>query len=435
MRACPASAALWAVAARGALVPFSHLCHPLAFLAWRPSPAERASLPAPLLRLCDGLAALPPIADISDEPLGLGCGATQLHFGTTPCCPAAERAALAAEFLDLAGSGITTVGELASAAAAICEAVGRTEFLGAMAVHLPHHTAASADHSSIRARLHNSVGRLPPSWLVAALAGGPPPVVTFAALALPRLGWRFPDGPVQLQALSVRTATWAQLQRVGDQRQHRHAQFVTHIFAASGRPAPLVEKDQAAILKLLLAQLWKLPWLNQHKEVFWRLTLDALPTAARLHNAESACICGALVPNWLHHFWMCPVAVGLLAVLTDHLQSRDMFPVPLLPLHVLLAQPPSSRLHAGVWRVVCLAFVCALDHVRRASCAIALAGVPSAPDTSVPLMINRAVTRFWDLLTEFCVLNAAPDSWQHSVVASHPFFVWNNSWVVLRALP
>ena len=104
-------------------------------------------------------------------------------------------------------------------------------------------------------------------------------------------------------------------------------------------------------------------------------------------------------------------------------------------LHVLLAQPPSSRLHAGVWRVVCVAFVCALDHVRRASCAIALAGVPSAPDTSVPLTINRAVTRFWDLLTEFCVLNAAPDSWQHSVVASHPFFVWNNSWVVLRALP
>ena len=52
-----------------------------------------------------------------------------------------------------------------------------------------------------------------------------------------------------------------------------------------------------------------------------------------------------------------------------------------------------------------------------------------------PPPLYRAVTRFWDLLTEFCVLNAAPDSWQHIVVASHPFFVWNNSWVVLRALP
>ena len=86
---------------------------------------------------------------------------------------------------------------------------------------------------------------------------------------------------------------------------------------------------------------------------------------------------------------------------------------------------------------VCLAFVCALDHVRRAACAIALAGVPpvpqSAPDPSVPFMINRAVARFWDLLTAFCVLNAAPDSWQHSVDASHPFLAWTNSWVVLRA--
>ena len=428
---------LWAVAARGALGPFSHLCHPLALLAWRPSPVECASLPAPLLRLCDGLASLPPIADVSDEPLGLGPWCDTAPLWHNPLLPAAERAVLAAEFLDLAGTGITTVGELASAAAAISEAVGRAEFLYALAVHLPHHTATFADHSCIRSRLHNCVGRLPPSWLVAALAGGPPPAIAFAALALPRLGWRFPDGPVQLQALSVRTATWAQLQRVGDQRQHRHARSVSHVFAASNRPAPLVEKAQAAIFRLLLSQLWRLPWHNQHKEVFWRLTLDALPTAARLHNAQSACICGAPVPDWLHHFWLCPVAVGLLAVLTERLQSGDMLPVPLLPLHVLLAQPPSSRLHAGVWRVVCLAFVCALDHVRRAACAIALAGVPpvaqSAQDPSVPFMINRAVARFWDLLTEFCMLNAAPDSWQRSVDASHPFLAWSHSWVVLRA--
>ena len=220
---------LWAVAARGALAPFSHLCHPLALLAWRPSPVECASLPASLLRLCDGLAPLPPVEDVSDEPLGLGAWCDTAPLWHNHLLPAAERPALAAEFLDLAGAGITTMGELASAAAAISEAVGRTEFLHALAVHLPHHTAASADHSRIRSRLHSCVGRLPPSWLVAALAGGPPPVIAFAALALPRLGWRFPDGPVPLQALSVRTATRAQLQRVGDQRQHRHARFVTSV--------------------------------------------------------------------------------------------------------------------------------------------------------------------------------------------------------------
>ena len=116
--------------------------------------------------------------------------------------------------------------------------------------------------------------------------------------------------------------------------------------------------------------------LHQHKEVYWRLTLDALPTAARLHHVDP-CICGEPSPNWFHHFWSCPVAAGLLAVLSNHLESRGMLPTLLLPLHVLLAQPPSSRLHVGIWRVVCLAAICALDHVRRTACAIALAGVPS----------------------------------------------------------
>ena len=55
-------------------------------------------------------------------------------------------------------------------------------------------------------------------------------------------------------------------------------------------------------LSLVSTCVWQRSVVASLEEVFWRLTLDALPTAARLHNAESACICGALVPNWLHHF-------------------------------------------------------------------------------------------------------------------------------------
>ena len=81
--------------------------------------------------------------------------------------------------------------------------------------------------------------------------------------------------------------------------------------------------------------------------------------------------------------------------------------------------------------------LCALDHVWRACCAIALAGVPSVAAHSnnpVLTMINRAVGRFWDLFIEFCVLGAAPLSWQCNVAAAHPFTVWKNSWTV-RSLP
>ena len=344
---------------------------------------------------------------------------------------------MAADFQDLAGTGITTVAELGAAAAAVTSAIGRTKFFHSLAVHLPGSGAAFIDHSRTCARLHACVERLPPSWVVEAMAGNLPPATAFAALALPRLGWRFPGGPVQIQGLSVRAATWAQLGRVGEQRQHRHARFVSHVLVVSNCPAPSSERDQAAVLKHLLSQLWKLPWHNQHKEVYWRLTLDALPTAARLHHVDP-CICGEPGPNWFHHFWSCPVAAGLLAVLSNHLESRGMLPTLLLPLHVLLAQPPSSRLHVGIWRVVCLAAICALDHARRTACAIALAGVPSqaasAPASELT-MLNRAVTRFWDMLTDFCALNNTPLSWQHSVAVAHPFIAWCDSWKVVRSLP
>ena len=38
-------------------------------------------------------------------------------------------------------------------------------------------------------------------------------------------------------------------------------------------------------------------------------------------------------------------------------------------------------------------------------------------------MINRAVAIFWDLLPDFCVLDAAPLSWQCNVTAAHSFIV------------
>ena len=45
---------------------------------------------------------------------------------------------------------------------------------------------------------------------------------------------------------------------------------------------------------------------------------------------------------------------------------------------------------------------------------------PLSLSLSVLAMTNRAKARFGDLLTEFCVLNAAPLSWQCNVGAAHP---------------
>jgi len=276
---------------------------------------------------------------------------------------------------------------------------------------------------------------VPPPWLSAAQSHAPPPAAAFLAAALPRLGWRLPQGTIRLRALSVRHATRAQLAHVTSRRQQRHADFVACVHAAGGTLAPADAEERAAKVGRLLRHLWRVPWDNAHKEVLWRLALNALPTAARRH-ATDPCCCGTPAPDAMHHFWACPVAETLRTVLAAHLQRRGLLPCPLQAQHVLLALPPSPRLHAGAWRVVCLAAVCALDHARRAACARVLDGmvtVPAGPE-EVARMADRAIVRFWDLLTDFCVTDVAPAAWQTRVQANHPFIAWAGSWHTVRAL-
>ena len=86
-----------------------------------------------------------------------------------------------------------------------------------------------------------------------------------------------------------------------------------------------------------LQGLWQVPWDNGHKEVYWRLTLDALPTAARRHAANDKCCCGSPCPDRMHHYWACPAAAALQGLIATHLQRRGMLQTPLQAAHILLA--------------------------------------------------------------------------------------------------
>jgi hypothetical protein len=41
-------------------------------------------------------------------------------------------------------------------------------------------------------------------------------------------------------------------------------------------------------------QLWKLRWDNHFKEVLWRLVVNGLATAERMHMQDNDCVCVAL---------------------------------------------------------------------------------------------------------------------------------------------
>jgi hypothetical protein len=185
--------------------------------------------------------------------------------------------------------------------------------------------------------------------------------------------------PVPLKHLTVKVATQLQLGPLAAERRSSVLDFVAEFAAPAARrdvPAcePWAERVFAA-----MRQLWSLQWDNHFKEVYWRLVHNGLPTAARMHQARPCGVCqqqpvlAAAEPliGRLHHFWECPVAQAVVAAV-----QRQLPPAwcsePLTAHHVLCMHPPAggagTTLHAGVWRVVCLAAVCAMDVGRRAAC-------------------------------------------------------------------
>jgi hypothetical protein len=129
-----------------------------------------------------------------------------------------------------------------------------------------------------------------------------------------------------------------------------------------------------------MRRLWSLKWDNHFKEVYWRLVLNGLPTAARMHNTRACGVCQQLPPQAAadtyigrrHHFWECPVAQSVVAAIQQQLPA-SWCAEPLAAHHVVFMHRPrgasrATTLHCGVWRVVCLAAVCAMNVGRGAAC-------------------------------------------------------------------
>jgi hypothetical protein len=92
-------------------------------------------------------------------------------------------------------------------------------------------------------------------------------------------------------------------------------------------------------------------------------------------------VCVALGLNGMpagrrHHFWDCPVAQSVSEMLKQQLVGGWCCGA-LCPHHVLFMELPrgvstACTLHKGVWRVVCLAALNAMDLGRRAACQISV---------------------------------------------------------------
>ena len=448
-RLCCDRTAPWAAVARRVMLAVAGHDHPLTLLAWTRGtpPAAAATLPPPLARLLQGLANLPPPTLEAVTP-GDWCrdaplfGNPYIHLEDGATC-------LDALFGELTGSPIQTVGDALAAAAAV-ECTTREYVSGVRAALFggPGQAASAyVDHNRARERLGRLAGLIPATWQLAAQHTGAAPAADAAADAmLAGVAWKPADGgdAIPLTGLTVKTGTMlqAEVQLCAAERRTRFAAYAA--LAGDNRPTA------AKAVQAMLNRLWRTPCKNKHKEVLWRLVLRALPLASRMAGSDLAgCGCGhaSPAPGRLHHYWDCPIAQGVRDTISAQLGPSQG---PLTQAHIWLARTPPG-LHPGVWDVVCLLAVAAMDKGRRHATRLILPSGTSAAQqrahgtaaaaaasqsssgsssgaTAGPAHAAAAAARasawLWDQLEEVCSLGLLPSSWQTAVDPSHPFITW-----------
>jgi hypothetical protein len=172
-------------------------------------------------------------------------------------------------------------------------------------------------------------------------------------------------------------------------------------------------------------------WHNDRKALYWRLLVNGLPFSSRF-NRGVPCVCDghdAHNPGRLHHFWDCPAAQPVVALMAREC-GGDM-PDALTRPHVWLMIVPSSlRARYGsqpwlqlLWRVVCLAALNAMWFAAQSILNAAPAGA-STGDAGDPnaMLSARALLHFRVLLEEFVRVGRPPGAWARLLPRDAPFF-------------
>jgi hypothetical protein len=391
------------------------------------------------LRLATALHALPTWQDIQATPVQAGPWVANAPLWGNPFAAQQQGQPLACKGLEAsfpalaAVPSLRTVWDLREAILAVHRVTSAVQYQAQVWGLVLAGRAELQDWVVAKQQLLALANSLPVEWRPVVVGNGinaeqllaVPEEAAVATQLVKRLGWAMPRGrPMSLAKATVRGFTqlqlFAQRQLVGE-RMHRFKEAVS--------PAGALAVTQHEVLALL-RKVWCLRWDNQRKELLWRLVLNGLPTAARMDMLGEACQCGVMAPGCRHHFWECPPAHAVRAVMELAVGC------PISCEHVWLARPPRAGLHGGVWRVVSLAALLGMDKARRALCRWRLedrqqqqqhARVHRHTQPPPPLheqlgvAARVAVATFWDMLTDFVGVQGEPVAWRQAIPVDHPF--------------
>ena len=239
-------------------------------------------------------------------------------------------------------------------------------------------------------------------------------------------------GHIRLTArtLNVATLTSIQLKEVRAARQNAWLACAVSAINLAEKVLPAPDPTPAATLLLhqlphRVQQVWKLPWENKWKEVWWRLLQHGVFGAGG-HGVTWAkgkgCSCGweqavgattTVRSGYLreHVFWGCACAKVVRSILQHNLPPE----VTLQPLHLWLLVPPSNVVQADVWYTVCLA---ALTVLSKGPSLLERGGIQLVLDR-VPGLLKAA-------LVDFAQAQGNSAKFQ-SLSPRHPFVSWDPS--------
>ena len=204
-------------------------------------------------------------------------------------------------------------------------------------------------------------------------------------------------------------------------RGRHHGRAAIHRIFVAAALGPLASASArstaASALPALFSEVWSHPCDDSLKEPLWRLAAGAFP-GARFRPWRCPCGFEAQHPSPAsaaspsqHAFWACPVLSVLRAALQAALPAVERH-------HVWLLRPPQGApVNEGVWLVVSLAALAAMEAGRAALWAGGN-GLVLSP-AAVADLARRVALEFWASLSDYAAW--APSDSHEGLLSDHPF--------------
>ena len=234
------------------------------------------------------------------------------------------------------------------------------------------------------------------------------------------LGWKIGPVPIPVAKISVKQATYLQLDGAFAKLDDKHADFIRE-----AREQNSFTPEEKSHVVSTLKRMWGIKWEAEQKEAYWRLSVGGFPGFAMHRNNGHRCPCGVDDgrSDRAHHFASCVIANSLRTHIQEAAElggSDDLLDLVIRREHLWLAIPPHEQIKQNVWDVVCLAAISSMEYGRKLLFASnqSSAGDLNAP--CIPSIKTRVIADFWARIQSYVCLGLKPRGWE-TIPPGHPW--------------